>query len=131
MATCEAESEQNMRYTVSFDRGEFMSGQAPKSGHALKSPHAGRHMDDYRKELANEAKIYLHLGFNMRLVPIISFSYQDGLCLEYMPNVDLKAYLRQYDDNILLEQRQRWACEVAEGLQVYLQVLHSAIVRLL
>ena len=53
---------------------------------------------------------------------MISFSYEDGLCLEYMPNGNLRDYLCRYNDTVSREQRHKWAYEAAEGLDV----LHSA-----
>jgi serine/threonine protein kinase len=53
---------------------------------------------------------------------MIRYTEEDGLYLEYMPNGDLRDYLQRYNGTISLEQRHKWACEAAEGLQV----LHSA-----
>jgi serine/threonine protein kinase len=88
----------------------------------LKSPHAGSLENFCRKEIANEANIYQSLGKHGRLVPMIGYTEEDGLYLEYMPNGNLRDYLGRYNATISLEQRHKWACEAAEGLQV----LHSA-----
>jgi serine/threonine protein kinase len=109
-------------------KGRFLSGgisgivELLPSDHVIKSPHGGSLEDDCRKDVANEAEIYLHLGKHARLVPMTCYTAKDGLCLEYMSNGDLRDYIYRYNVTISLEQRQKWACEAVEGLQV----LHSA-----
>jgi serine/threonine protein kinase len=52
---------------------------------------------------------------------IISYSLEDGIILEYMPNGNLRNYLRSQAVKINREQRLQWVCDVAEGLHL----LHS------
>jgi hypothetical protein len=76
---------------------ELLGGTHTSGIACIKSPHAGSLEDDCRKDIANEAKIYLHLDEHARLVPMICYIAKDGLCLEYMPNGDLRDYTCRYN----------------------------------
>lgn len=115
--------ETNIRYA----KGKLISGgvsgviELLESGQVLKSPHVGRRAADSQEGLKIEARIYQHLGYHPRLIRLFNYSAKEGLSLEYMPNRNLKQYLRTHSKEITLDQRLQWACEVAEGLQF----LHS------
>ncbi|KAF1958581.1 kinase-like protein [Byssothecium circinans] len=91
------------------------------SGEVLKTAHSGSLETRSRQELEIEARIYQHLGPHPRLVQLFRYCPSQGLFMEYMPNGNLKEYLRQHHDKITLKQRFQWAYEAAEGLQF----LHS------
>jgi len=84
-----------------------------------KSPLPGSDYKESRNDIEREAEIYQLLGHHDRLVKMIRHT-DEGLFLEYMVNRDLKTYLQNHQD-ISTDQRLRWACEAAEGLQL----LHS------
>ena len=71
-----------------------------------------------RRDIETEAQIYEHLGQHSRLVRMVSYSHEEGLLLEYMPNGCLKDYLHTHGNTIPTKQRLQWACEAAEGLHL-------------
>lgn len=111
-------------------KGEFLGGGATglierlDSGDVVKSPWTGRPTaSDCRREMAIEAQIYERLGAHPRLV---QFKHWDPvghvLTLEFMPNGNLKEYVRKHgQQGISASQRQRWVMEAAEAVEL----LHS------
>jgi len=93
------------------------------SGDVIKSPWTGRPTaSDCRQEMAIEARIYERLGAHPRLVPLKHWDPVDHtLTLEYMPHGNLKEYVKEHGQNISPAQRQQWATEAAEGVEL----LHS------
>jgi hypothetical protein len=86
-----ANQRQERGEVVEFEAGNYCGIKVPEKG----------------RPPGTEAKMYLHLGKPALLVRMISFSYEDGLCLEYMPNGDLRDYLRQYKDTMSRKQRHK------------------------
>jgi len=117
MSSCKVET--NTRHA----KGKLISGgvsgvvELLESGQVLKSPHVGGRAADSQEDLEIEARIYQHLGQHRRLVRFFNYSAQDGIFLEYMPNGNLRQYLQTHSQDITSDQRCRWACEVAEGLE--------------
>ena len=110
-------------------KGEFLGGGATglverlDSGDVVKSPWTGRPTaSDCKQEMAIEAQIYERLGAHPRLV---QFKHWDPvghvLTLEYMPNGNLKEYIRKHQQEISISQRQKWVMEVTEAVEL----LHS------
>lgn len=110
-------------------RGDFLGGGATglverlESGDVIKSPWTGRPTaSDCRQEVMVEAKIYERLGAHPRLVQLKHWDPVDcTLTLEYMPNGNLKDYIKNHGQNISKHQRQRWALEATESIEL----LHS------
>ncbi|KAI1349184.1 kinase-like domain-containing protein [Xylaria sp. FL0043] len=110
-------------------KGEFLGGGATglveriTSGDAIKSPWTGRPTAaDCRQEIAIEAQIYERLGAHPRLAQLKHWDPVDhSLTLEYMPHGNLKDYVRKHGRGISLNQRQQWAMEAIEGVEL----LHS------
>lgn len=110
-------------------KGEFLGGgvtglvERLKSGDVIKSPWTGRPTaSDCRKEMAIEAQIYERLGAHPRLAQVKHWDPADHtLTLEYMPHGSLRGYVQEYGQKISPAQRQQWAIEAAEGLEL----LHS------
>lgn len=110
-------------------KGEFLGGGATglverlKSGDVIKSPWTGRPTaSDCRKEMAIEAQIYERLGAHPRLAQVKRWDPADHtLTLEYMPHGCLRDYVQKHGQEISPAQRQQWAMEAAEGLEL----LHS------
>lgn len=110
-------------------KGEFIGGgttglvERLKSGDVIKSPWTGRPTaSDCRQEMAIEAQIYERLGSHPRLVQLKHWDPIDyTLTLEYMPNGNLRDYVEKHGHNISISQRQKWATEAAEGVEL----LHS------
>jgi serine/threonine protein kinase len=110
-------------------KGEFLGAGVTRlverldSGDVVKSPWTGRpSASDCRQDMAIEAQIYERLGTHPRLVP---FKHWDPvshvMTLEYMPNGNLKEYVRKHRQEISLSQRQQWVREAIEGVEL----LHS------
>ncbi|KAF2182955.1 hypothetical protein K469DRAFT_740055, partial [Zopfia rhizophila CBS 207.26] len=74
------------------------------SGEVLKTPHSGSLEAGSRRELKVEARIYQHLGRHPRLVQLFRYCPDQGLFMEYMPNGNLKEYLRQHHEEITFKQ---------------------------
>lgn len=110
-------------------KGDFLGGGATglverlKSGDVIKSPWTGRPTaPDCRQEMVIEAQIYERLGLHPRLVQLKHWDPIDcTLTLEYMPYGNLKEYVMKQGPKISTSQRQKWALEAAEGLEL----LHS------
>jgi len=70
-----------------------------------------------------ESNIYQRLGTHPRLLPIIVWDPEDCvLTIEFMPNGNLKDFIRAQNAQLSTNQRLQWAQEAAEGLQL----LHDA-----
>lgn len=67
-------------------------------------------------DIANEARIYRHVGPHERLVRILGHS-RDGLILEYMKNGDLKTYLRAQTP-IPMSLKLNWAYQIAQAVSL-------------
>lgn len=110
-------------------KGDFLGGGATglverlKSGDAIKSPWTGRPTaPDCRQEMVIEAQIYGRLGSHPRLVQLKHWDPVDcTLTLEFMPHGNLREYVMKQGPKISTSQRQKWALEAAEGLEL----LHS------
>ncbi|KAJ8120701.1 hypothetical protein ONZ43_g2655 [Nemania bipapillata] len=110
-------------------KGEFIGGgvtglvERLKSGDAIKSPWTGRSTEsDCRQDMMIEAQIYKRLGAHPRLVQLKHWDPVDHtLTMEYMPHGNLKEYVKKHRQEISLAQRQQWAMEAAEGVEL----LHS------
>ncbi|KAI1306958.1 kinase-like domain-containing protein [Xylaria venustula] len=110
-------------------KGEFLGGgvtglvERLKSGDVIKSPWTGRPTaSDCRQEMAIEAQIYKRLGAHPRLVQLKHWDPVDHtLTLEYMPHGNLLDYVKKYGQKIPPAQRQKWAIEATEGVEL----LHS------
>ena len=110
-------------------KGEFLGGgvtglvERLKSGDVIKSPWTGRPTaSDCRQEMAIEAQIYKRLGAHPRLVQLKHWDPVDHtLTLEYMPHGNLMEYVKNYGQKISPAQRQQWAMEATEGVEL----LHS------
>jgi serine/threonine protein kinase len=103
-------------HNVITQKGTFISAglsgivELLPSGQISKSPHPGALLGpDSRREIANEARIYAHLGPHPRLVPMEGYT-EDGLLLQYMPHGNLADYLHTHSKTIPMSQRLRWAC---------------------
>ena len=110
-------------------KGEFLGGEATglverlDSEDVVKSPWMGRPTASAcKQEMAIEAKKYERFEAHPRFV---QFKHRDPvghvLTLEYMPNGDLKDYVRKHQQEISMSQRQNWVLEVIEGAKL----LHS------
>lgn len=116
-------------FNIIQGKGQFLGGGATglverlESGDAIKSPWTGRPTAlDCREEIVIEARIYQRLGVHPRLVKLKHWDPVDyTLTLEYMPHGNLKEYITTYGQTISRLQRQKWAIEAAEGIQL----LHS------
>lgn len=70
-------------------------------------------------DIEREYKIYERLPQQHdRLLKMISYSPEDGIILEYMPNGNLRNYLRLKAAKLDLAQRLQWACDAAEALHL-------------
>jgi len=114
-------------HNVIAQKGKFISAglsgivELLSSGLISKSPHPGALLGpDSRIEIANEAKIYAHLGPEPGLIRMESYT-EGVLLLQYMPNGNLKDYLRAHSNTISMSQRLQWACEAADRVRL----LHS------
>jgi len=93
------------------------------SGDVVKSPWSGSRAAECRRGMTTEAQIYRRLGPHQRLAKIINWNADEcSLTMEYLPNGNLKDYLRAHNNEISTIQRLQWILEAAEGLQL----LHSA-----
>ncbi|OBT40931.1 hypothetical protein VE00_09565 [Pseudogymnoascus sp. WSF 3629] len=104
------------------------------SGHVRKNVYPERLDKSFIDSLELESRIYQRLPKNHpRLLEMISYSRDEGLVLEYMPEGDLATYLHGEEPRTRLEphlwptrgsvditpeQRLQWACDAAEGLQI-------------
>jgi serine/threonine protein kinase len=71
------------------------------------------------RDIEHEYKIYQRLpSAHDRLLEMVRHSEEDGLILEYMPNGNLREYLRTNAADITLDQRLQWACDAAEALHL-------------
>lgn len=110
-------------------KGDFLGGGATglverlESGDVTKSPWTGRPTaSDCRQEMVIEAQIYERLGAHPRLLQRKHWDPVDCiLTLEYMPNGNLRDYMEIHGQNISIRQRQKWALEAAESVEL----LHS------
>lgn len=110
-------------------KGIFLGGggtglvERLESGDVIKSPWTGRPTAaDCRNEMVIEAGIYDRLGAHPRLLQLKNWDPVDcTLTLEYMPNGNLRDYIEIHGRNISIRQRQKWALEAAESVEL----LHS------
>jgi serine/threonine protein kinase len=89
------------------------------SGHVLKSPYPGDDADRAQslRELQREFDVYQRLPRgHARLIRAVAFSPERGLTLEYMPNGNLRDWLRS--DGVSMHRRLQWACDAAEGVHL-------------
>ncbi|KFY07756.1 hypothetical protein V492_06856 [Pseudogymnoascus sp. VKM F-4246] len=104
------------------------------SNHVRKNVYPERLDKNFVDGLELESRIYQRLPKkHPRLLEMISYSRDEGLVLEYMPEGDLGTYLRGEEPRTRLhphlwpergaveitpQQRLQWACDAAEGLQL-------------
>jgi serine/threonine protein kinase len=92
------------------------------SGYVRKSPYPGpEDRKQSLRDIEREFQIYQRLPQHDCLLQMISYSLEDGIILEYMPNGNLRDYLQSQAAKINLDQRFQWVCDAAEGLHL----LHS------
>ncbi|KAI1775336.1 kinase-like domain-containing protein [Hypoxylon cercidicola] len=121
----------NKKINIIQGKGKFLGGgggvtelvERLMSGDVIKSPWTGRPTaSDCRREMAIEAQIYEKLGKHPRLVQLKRWDPIDHtLTLEYMPHGNLREYVEKHGENISTPQKQKWATEAAEGVEL----LHS------
>lgn len=70
------------------------------------------------RDLEQEHRIYLRLPQHDRILKMIDYSTEDGLILEYIPNGNLRDYLRNKTEDLSIRQRVLWACDAAEALHI-------------
>ncbi|KAJ8129564.1 hypothetical protein O1611_g4067 [Lasiodiplodia mahajangana] len=115
--------------SVILGKGDFLGGGATglverlQSGDVIKSPWTGRPTEsDCRHQMVIEAQIYQRLGPHPRLVQLKHWDPVDcTLTFEYMPHGNLLEYVEKHGQDISTSQRQKWAIQAAEGVQL----LHS------
>jgi serine/threonine protein kinase len=95
------------------------------SGYVRKAAYPGITRKRSLRDIEHEYKIYQGLPCHDRLLKMISYSVEDGLVLEYMPNGNLREYRQADAADPSLCQRLQWACDTAEGL--HLIHLHNII----
>lgn len=88
------------------------------SGHVRKAAYPDITRKQSLRNLEQEHKIYQRLPRHDRLLEMISYSVDDGLILEYIPNGNLREYLQMEAADLSLHQRLQWACDAAEALHL-------------
>jgi serine/threonine protein kinase len=95
------------------------------SGYVRKAAYPDITRKQSLRDIEHEYKIYQRLPPHDRLLKMISYSVEDGLVLEYMPNGNLREYIQAETADLSLHQRLQWASDAAEGL--HLVHLHNII----
>lgn len=102
-----------------------MTGLVEKldSGDMAKSPWTGRTSEpNCKQQMAIEARSYARLRVHPRVVRVKDWNpVHHILTLEYMPNSNLKEYVRKHGQKISVSQRRQWVKESAVGVDF----LHS------
>ncbi|KAF2226984.1 kinase-like domain-containing protein [Elsinoe ampelina] len=99
-----------------------------ESGYARKCPYPDSpDRDGCLQDIASEYRIYKILGSHPRLLRVIYFDPHVGLTMEYVPNGNLKRYLRKNEATITDEQRRQWVQDALESVDLLHthDVIHS------
>ncbi|TAQ84196.1 hypothetical protein B7494_g7480 [Chlorociboria aeruginascens] len=73
------------------------------------------------RDIRREFEVYQQLQSHNRLVKMIDYQAEIGITLEFMPNGNLRNFLREHKATITMTQRFQWVYDAAEGLYL----LHS------
>ncbi|KAI9039929.1 zinc knuckle domain protein [Aspergillus affinis] len=93
----------------------------------IPSPYCRAEEDDHRRNMRLEAQIYTMIGEHPRVPKLIHWDLKTCcLEMEYLENGNLKEYVLQNDQSIILQLRLRWSRQAAEALTALhgVEVIH-------